>query len=359
LILIHAPSGFGKSTLAFQWLQELSREGVTAGWLTIDGDDNNVVWFLAHLLELIRRIRPELTKSLAQALDEHGDDAARYVLTTLVDEIHATDHRMAVVIDDWHRVSDPQTAAALGFLLEHGCHHLQVVVTSWSRAGIPLSKLRIRDEVVEIDSNSLLFDIDESRSLLNDVGGLQLSEGKVEALTAATEGWAAALQLAVLSLRGGADATRLVSRLSGANEMIGDFLAENVLDTLEPELAEFLLATSITERICGGLASALAEVPRGRPCWRRSSSVVCSCSESTTIQAGLPTTICSGNSCVAGSSGTVRGTVSNDCVAPRRYGSLNTPTSTKLSTTRWLRATPPAWSTLWSRTRQICSSSRR
>ncbi|MGZ4585028.1 MAG: protein kinase domain-containing protein [Mycobacterium sp.] len=263
-ILIHGPSGFGKSTLAFQWLQELSRDGVATGWLTIDDDDNNVVWFLEHLLELIRRLEPALAESLAQALDEHGDDATRYVLTTLIDEIHARDHRMAVFVDDWHRVTDPQTTAALTFLLEHGCHHLQVVVTSWSRARLPLSKLRISDEMVEIDCDSLRFDASEARSLLNDVGGLRLSELEIDALTASTEGWAAALQLAALSLRGGADAPRLVSRLSGANEMIGEFLAENVLDTLEPELADFMLATSITERTCGGLASALADVSRGQ-----------------------------------------------------------------------------------------------
>jgi serine/threonine-protein kinase PknK len=262
-VLIHAPSGFGKSTLAVQWREELVRDGVGVGWLTIDDDDNNVVWFLAHLLELIRRVRPVLAASLAQALDEHGDDAGRYVFTALIDEIHETDDRMALVIDDWHRVSDPQTTAALGFMLEHGCHHLQVIVTSWSRAGLPVSKLRIRDELVEIDSDSLRFDVDEARSLLNDVDGLQLSEGEIEALTASTDGWAAGLQLAALCLRGGGDATRLVSSCN-TSELIGEFLAENVLDTLEPEMVEFLLATSITERTCGGLASVLAGVPRGQ-----------------------------------------------------------------------------------------------
>jgi ATP/maltotriose-dependent transcriptional regulator MalT len=264
LVLIHAPSGFGKSTLAAQWREELSRDAVAVGWLTIDDDDNNVVWFLAHLLELIRRVRPALAASLSQVLEDHGDDAARYVLTTLIDEIHQKYDRMALVIDDWHRVSDAQTTAALGFLLEHGCHHLQIIVTSWSRAGLPVSKLRIRDELVEIDSDSLRFDIDEARSLLNHVDGLQLSDSDVQALTTSTDGWVAALQLAALSLRGGGDTTSLVNRLSGATEMISEFLAENVVDTLEPELVEFLLATSITERTCGGLASALADVPRGQ-----------------------------------------------------------------------------------------------
>lgn len=98
---------------------------------------------------------------MGQVLEEHGDNASRYVLTSLIEVIHAADDRIAVVIDDWHRVSDNQTRAALGFLLDNGCHHLQVIVTSWSRAGLPLSRLRIRDELVEIDSAALRFTTDE------------------------------------------------------------------------------------------------------------------------------------------------------------------------------------------------------
>ena len=264
VVLIHAPSGFGKSTLAAQWREELVRDGVAVAWLTIDDDDNNVVWFLAHLLESLRRVRPALAASLGQVLEEHGDHAGRYVLTTLIDEIHDDDDRIALVIDDWHRVSDPATTANLGFLLEHGCHHMQIIVTSWSRAGLPVSRLRIQDELVEIGGESMCFNGSEARSFLNDVGGLQLSGSDVDALTASTDGWAAALQLAALSLRGGGDANSLIGRLSGASDVVGEFLAENVVDTLEPELREFLLATSITERTCGGLASVLAGVTRGQ-----------------------------------------------------------------------------------------------
>jgi serine/threonine-protein kinase PknK len=264
LVLIRAPSGFGKSTLAAQWREELSSEGVAVAWLTIDDDDNNEVWFLAHLLEAVRRVRPALAESLGQVLEDHGDDASRFVLTSLIDEIHEKDDWIAVVIDDWHRVSDSRTSASLGFLLDNGCHHLQVIVTSWSRAGLPLSRLRVRDELIEIDSDALRFDVDEAASLLNNVGGLQLSRSDVVALTTSTDGWAAALQLAALSLRGGSDASSLVGRLSGASDVIHEFLAENVLDTLEPDLREFLLVTSITERTCGGLACVLAAVPNGQ-----------------------------------------------------------------------------------------------
>lgn len=185
-------------------------------------------------------------------------------MTTLIDEIHANAEPITLVIDDWQRVSDSQASAALRFLLEHGCHHLQLIVTTWSSAGLPVAKLRIRDELAEIDGASLRFDVAEAQSLLNDIAGLALSGRDVAALTASTDGWAAGLQLATLSLRGGGDAHSLLNRLSGASDVIGEFLAENVLDTLEPELVEFMLATSITERICGGLASALSGVTRGQ-----------------------------------------------------------------------------------------------
>ncbi len=264
LMLLHAPSGFGKTTLAAQWREELTQAGVVVAWLTVDDDDNNEVWFLAHLLESIRRVRPSLAVPLGGVLEEHGNDAARYVLTTLVDEMHAADDRIVLVIDDWHRVSDTATVAALAFLLEHGCHHLQIIVTSWSRGCLPLGKLRIRDELLEIDGESLRFDADEARSLFNAVGGMQLDDADVQALVASTDGWAAGLQLAMLSLRGGVDVAGLVDRLVCANDVVEEFLAENVLDALDAETEEFMLATSITDRTCGALASALTGIPRGQ-----------------------------------------------------------------------------------------------
>ncbi|OJZ63321.1 hypothetical protein BRW65_29930 [Mycobacterium paraffinicum] len=260
LILVYAPSGYGKTTLVAQWRAELTDSGVAVAWLTVDGDDNNVVWFLAHLLAAIRRVRPALAAPLEGMLEQRGDEAIRYVLASLIDQIEENGDPFTLVIDDWHRVSDTQTLDALRFLIEHGGDHLQIIVTSWSRAGLPLSRLRIRDELVEVDCEKLRFDADEAQSLLNDVAGLQLGGADVAALTASTDGWAAALQLATLSLRGGTDAGDLVSQLTGEDEAVGEFLAENVLDTLERELVEFMMATSITERICGELASVLAEV---------------------------------------------------------------------------------------------------
>jgi serine/threonine-protein kinase PknK len=264
LIVIHGPAGFGKTTLAAQWREVLIDEGVAVAWLTIDSDDNNVVWFLAHLIEAVRSVRPTLAEGLQQVLEARGNEAGRYALTSLINEIHEGGTRIAVVIDDWHRITGAATIEAMAYLLDHGGHHLQVVVTSRTRAGLPMGRMRVRDELIEIDGAALRFDLSESHAFLVDLGGLALDEREVADLEHTTDGWVAALQLASLSLRDCDDPATVISRMSGRHHAIDEYLAENVLDSLEPEMLDFLMATSVLDRISGDLASALAGVGHGQ-----------------------------------------------------------------------------------------------
>ncbi|MFD4444806.1 protein kinase [Nocardia sp. NPDC058519] len=256
LTAIRAPSGFGKTTLAAQWHDELIEHGAAVAWLTVDEDDNNVAWFLTHLAEAIRPAVPELADDLDRLLEAHPHDPTRAVLTALIDGLHAGDRHVTLILDDWQRVTDPASVAAVQFLLEHGCHHLPLVVTSTARIELPLSRLRIHGDLAEIDATTIRFDSDEVRAFLAEAGGVHLATEEIIALADATDGWVAALQLTVLALRAGEDPAHLIDSL-GAHPDIGAFLAENVLGALDPDTLDFLMTTSICERICGGLATAL------------------------------------------------------------------------------------------------------
>jgi len=259
LVLIHAPAGYGKSTLAAQWAETLKRQDLKTAWLAIDSDDNNTVWFLAHLIEAIRRTMPDLADTLQQEFEGRLQNTQQYVFNALIDRLHSVNQPLALVIDDWHRVDNTETIDALAYLLENSCHHLHLIVTSRARSGLPLSTLAVEGELVEIDSSLLKFDVAESQALLVDQCGLELTAANVAELEDSTDGWAAALQLVSLSLRDTGDPAKLIECLSGRDKAIGEYLASNVLDHLPPDLLDFLLATCIPKQICSGLATALTD----------------------------------------------------------------------------------------------------
>ena len=263
LLLIHAPAGFGKTTLAVQWQRVLRAEGLAVAWLSLDRDDNDSVWFLTHLVEAIRTVDAGLAVDLVQLLEENSEDTQHYVLTELVNQIAESRRPIWLILDDWHLVEDPKSTAVLEFLLDVGPENFHLVITSRTRAPA-IGKLRVRKQVVEIDATQLRFDEQESAAFLLELNDLPLAEEDVGRLWVSTDGWVAALQLATLSLRSSDDPAALIGGFSGRHHSIGEYLAENVLDQLPPDVLDFLLTTSICDRICGDLAAAVSGQRKGQ-----------------------------------------------------------------------------------------------
>jgi ATP/maltotriose-dependent transcriptional regulator MalT len=241
----------------------LLAEGVPTAWISLDRDDNDVISFLRGLIEAGRRVEPTLGADLADLLEQQSRGGQRYVLAELVNQLAEYRLPVAVVLDDWHLIDNPDTIAALEFLLDVGPDNLHLIVTSRTRTPA-IGKLKVRDQVSEIDATHLRFDQQESAAFLLDLNALELDGDDVLRLWSSTDGWIAALQLATLSLRNTKDASALIGGFSGRHHSIGDYLAENVLDALPGELLDFLLTTSICERLCGGLAAVVSGQPRGQ-----------------------------------------------------------------------------------------------
>jgi LuxR family maltose regulon positive regulatory protein/serine/threonine-protein kinase PknK len=261
LTIIHAPAGYGKSTLAVQWLAILQDGGAQVAWLGLHGDDNDPHWFLAHLLEAVRRALPsagEAIGDLAALIEQNAEDMQGYILSALLEVIGDVDGRFVIAFDDWHLVDDSGARRALVHLLDFAPPNLAIVLTSRRRPQLPLSRLRVRGQLVEIDADLLRFDLDETREFLVELNGLRLDGEDVARLSAGTDGWVAALQLASLSLRDSADPAALIRGFSGRHHSVGEYLAENVLDALPADVLDFLLATSVCDRLCGDLAGVLA-----------------------------------------------------------------------------------------------------
>ena len=257
LALIYGPAGFGKTTLAMQWYEELKASGLSVAWLSVDASDNDLNRFLAYLVESVRSADTDMGDGLREVIEANPGSATDFVLDSLVNDLSVQDDHFVLFIDDWHLVSESSVHEALHKLLTRSPQNLHVVITSRSRSGVPLTRLRVQNELVEIDAARLRFDYEESKTYLTSVKSLELLPEDLMALWRSTEGWAAALQLASLSLRESGGHERILQWTSGTSNDISEYLAENVVDQLPPDQISFLLKTSVLDRLCGDLCAAV------------------------------------------------------------------------------------------------------
>ena len=166
---------------------------------------------------------------------------------------------MVLVLDDYHLIEAQPVHGLVGFLLEHRPPGLQLLMASRADPPLPLARLRARRQFAELRAAELRFSAQEAAAVLREAAapGPQLSDATVTALADRTEGWAAGLQLAGLSLRGQQNAAGFVAAFSGSHRYVLDFLTEEVLDRQPAEVRGFLLETSVLERLSGELCDAV------------------------------------------------------------------------------------------------------
>jgi LuxR family maltose regulon positive regulatory protein len=254
LTLVVAPAGWGKSTLVAEWL---ANDGITAGWVSLDGGDNDPMCFWRYLLLAAGQAGSAAGTAALRRLDAPGADLLRDVLPAFVNALVSEDGPLVLVLDDYHLVTNPQVHASVATLLDRAPPQLHLVLITRADPALPLSRLRVRAEMTEIRADDLRFSAAEALDFFSDRPGPRLSEQDVLRLLARTEGWAAGLQLASLRLRDRADPAAFIEHFTGADWHVVGYLGEEVVAGQRPEVREFLLATSVLNRMCAPLCDAL------------------------------------------------------------------------------------------------------
>ncbi|HSB66510.1 MAG TPA: LuxR C-terminal-related transcriptional regulator [Anaerolineales bacterium] len=256
--LVSAPAGYGKTTLVSNWLRET---GVPCAWLSLEESDNDPVRFMQYLLTALQMIVPGIHLDLLDMVEGIQPAAFQAVISISINEITRQASRFVLVMDDFHLIQDPLILDIVAFLLDHiPAQHMHLVLITRTDPPLPLSHLRVRNQMVEIRADQLRFTQSEVAELVNHLMGFSLSNAEISAMHARTEGWIAGLQLAGLSMQDCKDIPGFITAFSGSHHYIVDYLAEEVLKHQDEQTRVFLLQTSILSRMCASLCDALVDI---------------------------------------------------------------------------------------------------
>jgi ATP/maltotriose-dependent transcriptional regulator MalT len=260
LTLISAPAGFGKTTLVSEWVTFSKRP---TSWLSLDEGENDPARFLTYLVAALQTIAPHIGEGTLGVLQSPQPPPTEPMLTTLLNDLTTIPDQFILVLDDYHVLDAKLIDQALTFLVEHLPPQMHLVIATREDPPLPLARLRARGHLTELRAVDLRFTPSEAATFLNQVMGLHLSAEDAAALERRTEGWIAGLQFAALSLQGHEDAASFITSFTGSHHFVLDYLVEEVLGQQPESIQNFLLRTSILDRLCGPLCDAVLMDPAG------------------------------------------------------------------------------------------------
>src|SRR5229473_540622 len=272
LTLVSASAGSGKTTLLSAWVAASCKPQASGGrvrgaerreaeqavtWLSLDALDNDPIRFWSSVIAALRTCLPKIGQTALALLHSPQSPPLSTILTALLNELEQGSGDIILILDDYHVIEDQAIHDGLLFLLDHLPESMHLVLATRTDPALPLSRLRVRGQMIEIRSSDLRFTQEETTSFLLQSMGLPLSEKDVATLQHRTEGWIAGLQLAALSLSKQQDLSGWVSDFAGSYRYLLDYVQQDILARLPVPLQDFLLQTSILTRMNAALCQAV------------------------------------------------------------------------------------------------------
>ncbi len=257
LTLVCAPPGFGKTTLLIEWSQETH---FPVCWFQEDEQDNLIDNFLAYLCLSIQQVWPEFGSELLQMVKLTPRPEIDFFANTFIRELENLPQKICLILDDHHLITNSEIHHFLRIVLDYLPQNIHLIISGREDPPLPLGRYRAKNELSEIRTSDLRFNKIETKELIDSITHTVLSPSALEALHGRTEGWAAGIQLAGLSILESTDIDKFIQDFTGSNRFILDYLLEDVLNRQPVEIREFLLKTSILDKFNISLCSAVTGI---------------------------------------------------------------------------------------------------
>ncbi|MDC0610526.1 HTH-type transcriptional regulator MalT [Vibrio sp.] len=257
LALFHSPAGYGKTTMVSQWLETVS----SVGWYNIDSEDNDFFHFINYLIQAINIATDNGCPNSVTLAERNQYSSISSLFSELFNEINDVSQDCYVVLDDYHLIDEEQIHETVKFFIRHMPQNIRIVVTSRSTPPLGIANLRIRGSLVEIDSEILAFDEDETRRFFGQIITEQLDPETIRELRTYVEGWPAVLQLIALQTKhlNRSLAQSKQSVLQFNHDHLWEYLIEEVFAYIDKDTQLFLLECSVLETFNEVLVSELTQ----------------------------------------------------------------------------------------------------
>ena len=261
LTLVAAPAGSGKTTLLGTWYARVKGRGAAVAWVSLDGGDNDPARFWRYVLAALEGCCPDVAASAWSLLEPPRPAETEIVLTALLNALAERSGDVILFLEDYHLITAQAVHDGVAFLLTHLPPHIHLVLATRGDPPLPLARLRGRGLVTELRTTDLRFTLEEATTFLTEVMGLPLTGEDIGILEQRTEGWIAGMQLAALSLQGRSadEVAAFIAAFTGSHRHVVDYLTDEVLARCPEGVQDFLLRTSVLDRMSASLCTALME----------------------------------------------------------------------------------------------------
>ena len=256
LTMVIAPPGFGKTTMVSDWVRT---QNIRAGWISLDKGENDLQRFWGYVISAFDRLQHGLGRKASSLLQSPVAFSIEKMIAWLLNDLFDVTNDLVLILDDYHVIDSEDVHRSLAYFLERLPVQIHLCIISRKELPFPVATLRVKGQLIQIGINELKFTEEEIAFFWHRQTGETPNESSLRLLTHRTEGWAAGIQLAVLSQVGGhQDALR---HFSGNHRYVVDYLMEEVFQSQSESVRNFLMRTSILERMNGDLCAAVVGQP--------------------------------------------------------------------------------------------------